>query len=98
MPMRTLLLSCLLSMGPLATLAAAHRPTQCQRTHERIERLRDLSSLGSPPTTLGSAKLLHAALQARVRQIEAKAVRKLQHPVRARRLGGFFDNAAGEMA
>ena len=32
----------------------------------------------------------------RVRQIEAKAVRKLQHPVRARRLGGFFDNSAGE--
>ena len=32
----------------------------------------------------------------RVRQIEAKAVRKLQHPVRARRLGGFFDSAVGE--
>ena len=67
--MRTLLLSCLLSMGPVA--AGADRPTQCQRTHERIERLRDLSSLGAPPTTLSSAKVLHAALQARVRQIEA---------------------------
>jgi len=28
----------------------------------------------------------------RVRQIEAKAVRKLQHPVRARRLEGFLDS------
>ncbi|MEE9126589.1 MAG: sigma-70 family RNA polymerase sigma factor, partial [Planctomycetota bacterium] len=29
----------------------------------------------------------------RVRQIEAKAVRKLQHPVRARRLSGFLDTS-----
>jgi RNA polymerase primary sigma factor len=27
----------------------------------------------------------------RVRQIEAKALRKLQHPMRARRLEGFLD-------
>ncbi|MDR3160339.1 MAG: RNA polymerase sigma factor RpoD [Spirochaetaceae bacterium] len=30
----------------------------------------------------------------RVRQIEAKALRKLQHPVRARRLEGFLEDAA----
>ena len=29
----------------------------------------------------------------RVRQIEAKAVRKLQHPVRARKLEGFLDSS-----
>jgi RNA polymerase primary sigma factor len=28
----------------------------------------------------------------RVRQVEAKAIRKLQHPVRARKLEGFLDN------
>ena len=27
----------------------------------------------------------------RVRQVEAKAIRKLQHPVRARKLAGFVD-------
>ena len=31
----------------------------------------------------------------RVRQIEAKAVRKLLHPVRARKLSGFLDASAG---
>jgi RNA polymerase primary sigma factor len=31
----------------------------------------------------------------RVRQIEAKAIRKLQHPVRARKLEGFLDNMSG---
>ncbi|NOR64734.1 MAG: RNA polymerase subunit sigma-70, partial [Candidatus Scalindua sp.] len=28
----------------------------------------------------------------RVRQIEAKAVRKLQHPIRSRKLEGFLDS------
>ena len=31
----------------------------------------------------------------RVRQIEAKAVRKLQHPVRSQQLAGFVQRAAG---
>jgi RNA polymerase primary sigma factor len=31
----------------------------------------------------------------RVRQIEAKAVRKLQHPVRSRQLEGFVDSLPG---
>ena len=30
----------------------------------------------------------------RVRQIEAKALRKLQHPVRSRRLEGFLEEGA----
>ncbi|MBM4087132.1 MAG: sigma-70 family RNA polymerase sigma factor, partial [Planctomycetes bacterium] len=32
----------------------------------------------------------------RVRQIEAKAVRKLQHPVRARKLEGFLDSVTAD--
>jgi RNA polymerase primary sigma factor len=28
----------------------------------------------------------------RVRQVEAKAIRKLQHPVRSRKLEGFLEN------
>jgi RNA polymerase primary sigma factor len=31
----------------------------------------------------------------RVRQIEAKALRKLQHPIRARKLEGFLDESGG---
>jgi RNA polymerase primary sigma factor len=30
-----------------------------------------------------------------VRQVEAKAIRKLQHPVRARKLEGFLDLMSG---
>jgi len=29
-----------------------------------------------------------------VRQIEAKAIRKLQHPIRARKLSGFLEGTA----
>ena len=32
----------------------------------------------------------------RIRQIEAKALRKLQHPVRSRKLHGFIDGTWGE--
>jgi len=32
----------------------------------------------------------------RVRQIEAKAIRKLQHPVRSRKLEGFLDKKPEE--
>ena len=46
--------------------------------------------------TLEEVGRIFRVTRERVRQIEAKAVRKLQHPVRARRLGGFFDSAAGE--
>ena len=46
--------------------------------------------------TLEEVGRIFRVTRERVRQIEAKAVRKLQHPVRARRLGGFFDNSAGE--
>jgi RNA polymerase primary sigma factor len=46
--------------------------------------------------TLEEVGRIFRVTRERVRQIEAKAVRKLQHPVRARRLGGFFDSAVGE--
>ncbi len=45
--------------------------------------------------TLEEVGRIFRVTRERVRQIEAKAVRKLQHPVRARRLGGFLDAAAG---
>ena len=45
--------------------------------------------------TLEEVGRIFRVTRERVRQIEAKAVRKLQHPVRARRLGGFFDSSAG---
>ena len=32
----------------------------------------------------------------RVRQVEAKAIKKLQHPVRARKLAGFIPGSPGE--
>ena len=45
--------------------------------------------------TLEEVGRIFRVTRERVRQIEAKAVRKLQHPVRARRLGGFFDSSVG---
>ncbi len=41
--------------------------------------------------TLEEVGRIFRVTRERVRQIEAKAVRKLQHPVRARRLSGFLD-------
>ncbi|MBK8976737.1 MAG: RNA polymerase sigma factor RpoD [Planctomycetes bacterium] len=43
--------------------------------------------------TLEEVGRIFRVTRERVRQIEAKAVRKLQHPVRARRLAGFLDGA-----
>ena len=43
--------------------------------------------------TLEEVGKIFKVTRERVRQIEAKAVRKLQHPVRARRLSGFLDAA-----
>ena len=44
--------------------------------------------------TLEEVGRIFRVTRERVRQIEAKAVRKLQHPVRARKLSGFLDAAA----
>ncbi|GAB6164616.1 sigma-70 family RNA polymerase sigma factor [Thermostilla marina] len=42
--------------------------------------------------TLEEVGKIFSVTRERVRQIEAKAVRKLQHPVRARKLAGFLDS------
>ena len=41
--------------------------------------------------TLEEVGRIFKVTRERVRQIEAKAVRKLQHPVRSRQLEGFLD-------
>jgi RNA polymerase primary sigma factor len=43
--------------------------------------------------TLEEVGKIFSVTRERVRQIEAKAVRKLQHPIRSRKLVGFLDRA-----
>jgi RNA polymerase primary sigma factor len=45
--------------------------------------------------TLEEVGKIFSVTRERVRQIEAKAVRKLQHPVRSRKLSGFLDRSLG---
>lgn len=45
--------------------------------------------------TLEEVGRIFRVTRERVRQIEAKAVRKLQHPVRARKISGFLDAQSG---
>src|SRR4029077_9869179 len=45
--------------------------------------------------TLEEVGRIFKVTRERVRQIEAKAVRKLQHPVRSRQLEGFLDSTGG---
>ena len=46
--------------------------------------------------TLEEVGRIFSVTRERVRQIEAKAVRKLQHPVRSRKLSGFLDRMVSE--
>ena len=46
--------------------------------------------------TLEEVGRIFKVTRERVRQVEAKAIRKLQHPVRARKLRGFVDGASEE--
>ena len=48
---------------------------------------------GVPPRTLEEVGRLYSVTRERIRQIEAKAVRKLQHPCRAAALAAFLDGA-----
>jgi len=48
--------------------------------------------------TLEEVGKIFSVTRERVRQIEAKAVRKLQHPVRSRKLSGFLDRQMGNCA
>ena len=43
--------------------------------------------------TLEEVGRIFKVTRERVRQVEAKAIRKLQHPVRSRRLEGFVDQS-----
>jgi len=47
--------------------------------------------------TLEEVGRIFKVTRERVRQVEAKAIRKLQHPVRARKLEGFLDKSAVEV-
>jgi RNA polymerase primary sigma factor len=46
--------------------------------------------------TLEEVGRIFKVTRERVRQVEAKAIKKLQHPVRSRKLEGFLDRSAGE--
>ena len=46
--------------------------------------------------TLEEVGKIFKVTRERVRQIEAKAVRKLQHPIRSRKLEGFLDGIAAD--
>ena len=46
--------------------------------------------------TLEEVGRIFKVTRERVRQVEAKAIRKLQHPVRSRKLEGFMSGAVGE--
>ncbi|MCA9300460.1 MAG: RNA polymerase sigma factor RpoD, partial [Phycisphaerales bacterium] len=48
--------------------------------------------------TLEEVGRIFKVTRERVRQVEAKAIRKLQHPVRARKLQGFVDGSLGQPA
>ena len=46
--------------------------------------------------TLEEVGRIFKVTRERVRQVEAKAIRKLQHPVRSRKLAGFLDGTFDE--
>jgi RNA polymerase primary sigma factor len=63
-------------------------------THREREIIKLRYGIGSGFTyTLEEVGKIFKVTRERVRQIEAKAIRKLQHPIRARKLEGFLDGA-----
>ena len=65
-------------------------------TYREREIIRLRYGLGDGYTyTLEEVGRIFKVTRERVRQIEAKAVRKLQHPVRSQQLTGFLERAAG---
>jgi len=65
-------------------------------TYREREIIRLRYGLGDGYTyTLEEVGRIFKVTRERVRQIEAKAVRKLQHPVRSQQLAGFLERAAG---
>jgi RNA polymerase primary sigma factor len=64
-------------------------------TYREREIIRLRYGLGDGYTyTLEEVGRIFKVTRERVRQIEAKAVKKLQHPVRSQQLAGFLDNTA----
>jgi RNA polymerase primary sigma factor len=64
-------------------------------THREREIIKLRYGIGDGYTyTLEEVGKIFSVTRERVRQIEAKAIRKLQHPVRARRLEGFLASLA----
>ena len=61
------------------------------RREEKVIRLRFGLGDGTP-RTLEEVGTIFQVTRERVRQIEAKAIRKLQHPSRARKLKGYVEN------
>jgi RNA polymerase primary sigma factor len=62
-------------------------------TYREREIIRLRYGIGDGHTyTLEEVGKIFKVTRERVRQIEAKAIRKLQHPVRSRKLEGFLDN------
>ena len=62
-------------------------------THREREIIKLRYGIGDGYTyTLEEVGRMFSVTRERVRQIEAKAIRKLQHPVRARRLEGFLES------
>ena len=65
-------------------------------TYREREIIRLRYGLGDGYTyTLEEVGRIFRVTRERVRQIEAKAVKKLQHPVRCKHLEGFLSQAAG---
>ena len=65
-------------------------------THREREIIKLRYGIGDGYTyTLEEVGKIFSVTRERVRQIEAKAIRKLQHPVRARRLEGFLEGISG---
>ncbi|MCG3184721.1 MAG: RNA polymerase sigma factor RpoD [Planctomycetes bacterium] len=64
-------------------------------TYREREIIRLRYGIGDGHTyTLEEVGKIFKVTRERVRQIEAKAIRKLQHPVRSRKLEGFLDNVS----
>jgi RNA polymerase primary sigma factor len=64
-------------------------------TYREREIIRLRYGIGDGHTyTLEEVGKIFKVTRERVRQIEAKAIRKLQHPVRSRKLEGFLDGVS----
>lgn len=58
--------------------------------------MRERGSCGGRTYTLEEVGRIFKVTRERVRQVESKAIRKLQHPVRQRRLANFLAADNGE--